>query len=64
MNDTVIRQAGAYKLTPEAYLEFEELLVDWVDANRGEIECGGTGHHRVLARLCSAWADKHIAKAD
>ena len=43
-------------LTPEALRAFEDLFLDWADQNREELELGGLGDSKALARLSAIWA--------
>jgi hypothetical protein len=52
MNESVERQAGA-ALTPEAYREFEDLVLGWQDQNQETLVGGlviyGSSHHPSLS---------------
>jgi hypothetical protein len=54
MNESVERQAGA-ALTPEAYREFEDLVLGWQDQNQETLELGGTGDIWQLASSVAEW---------
>ena len=47
-------QAGAI-LSPEAYREFENLVLDWLDQNQETQELGGAGEIWQLASSVAEW---------
>lgn len=54
MSEAVERQAGAIP-SPEAYQEFEDLVLDWMDQNQETLELGGSGNIRQLASSVAEW---------
>ena len=54
MSESVERQAGAI-LSPEAYREFEDLVLGWEDRNQETLELGGTGDIGQLASSVAEW---------
>ena len=53
------RQAGI-AINPDAAEEFDSLFLDWLDRQREQVECGGSGNHEELMTLCVEWAHKHL----
>jgi hypothetical protein len=54
MSESVERQAVA-TLSPEAYREFEDLVLDWLNQNEETLMLGGTGHIDQLASSVARW---------
>jgi hypothetical protein len=42
-------------LSPDAYREFEDLVLRWLDRNQETLELGGTGEIRQLASSVAEW---------
>jgi hypothetical protein len=42
-------------LSPDAYLDFEDLVLRWQDHNQETLELGGTGELRQLASSVAEW---------
>jgi hypothetical protein len=63
MSESAAGQAGT-TLSPEAYQEFENLVMAWLDQNQGVLELGGSGDIRRLASSVVEWLQLPHTKND
>lgn len=48
------------RISNQAFIVFQDMFLDWVDANITDLEFGNPGDVKSLAVLCARWATDHL----
>lgn len=59
-DDAIEAPRKPIKVSNQAYLAFEEIMLGWIDDNAHELEFGHSGDLRHLVAMCARWASEHL----